>query len=200
MRPNVCEGVLKEFYGISEAEFSRYSKVNLGAGNQGIEGWINIDARNLRGVNHIMEAYPITKFPPESFDLVFSSHLIEHFEHFKIRGVLKNWISLIRPGKYLVICTGDLDWQYAALMGEKTARPQPIKYKDRVVDWNFFNQGVFAGWSKEVGQNFDSAYDVHKCIFNEYWMRKFLEDLGVGKIKRFYKSEAWNLNLVGVKK
>lgn len=76
-------------------------RVNLGCGHLPQPGYINIDMRELPGVDIIA---PVTHLPLEAgeVDEVFSAHLVEHFaqEDF-VRVVLPHWISLLKPGGVL---------------------------------------------------------------------------------------------------
>jgi SAM-dependent methyltransferase len=53
------------------------------------------DAQEMRGAR------------PESFDVVFSSHCIEHLRN--PQAALARWWSLVKPGGYLIVCAPEVD-------------------------------------------------------------------------------------------
>lgn len=53
------------------------------------------------------DANHITAFEPESFDLVYSSHCLEHMHD--PRSTLLNWWSLVKPGGHLYVIVPDED-------------------------------------------------------------------------------------------
>lgn len=53
------------------------------------------------------DANHITAFEPASFDLVYSSHCLEHLED--PRRTILNWWSLVRPGGHLFVIVPDED-------------------------------------------------------------------------------------------
>jgi hypothetical protein len=73
-------------------------KLNIGCGHVPLEGYINVDQRDLPGVDIVAEATDLP-FELGSVDQIFSSHVLEHFpiEHLR-RVVLPHWIGILRPG------------------------------------------------------------------------------------------------------
>ena len=72
--------------------------LNIGAGHSCIETMVNIDFRELPGVDIVADATHI-EIPHGVAKGVFSAHVLEHFPHEKLRrSVLPNWISLLREG------------------------------------------------------------------------------------------------------
>src|SRR5438128_2032906 len=56
-----------------------------------------------------MDAGELT-YEPNSIDVIYASHLLEHFEIRKVKDVLANWYSVLKPGGKLIINVPDLDW------------------------------------------------------------------------------------------
>ena len=72
--------------------------LNIGAGRNCEAGMINIDMRELPGIDIVADATDI-KLPKEIAKVVFSAHVLEHFPYEKLRRtVLPNWISLLKVG------------------------------------------------------------------------------------------------------
>lgn len=83
--------------------------LNLGCGGRFRDGWINVDfsdtgpgviAANLR------KAVP---FPDESFDVVYHSHLLEHFQKTNAEAFLKECHRVLTPQGVIRIAVPDLE-------------------------------------------------------------------------------------------
>jgi hypothetical protein len=80
-------------------------RVNLGSGERPWDGWINVDYREMPGVEVVADARRLP-FEPGSVDELASSHLVEHFREHQLRTlVVPHWRSLLRPGGRLrIVC------------------------------------------------------------------------------------------------
>lgn len=73
-------------------------RLNLGCGHLPIEGYINVDMRELPGVDVVAEVGSLP-FEKQSVNEVFSAHLLEHFPQEElIRRLLPYWYALLVPG------------------------------------------------------------------------------------------------------
>ncbi|MDA8519144.1 hypothetical protein NNO03_22495, partial [Citrobacter sp. Igbk 16] len=71
------------------------------------EGYINVDARQLPGIDVICDAGNLF-FDDQSLDEIYSAHLIEHFTEVELsRVILPNWLSKLKKGGVLRIVTPD---------------------------------------------------------------------------------------------
>jgi predicted SAM-dependent methyltransferase len=68
----------------------------------------NLDTRQLPGVDHISEAYPIT-LADNTYDLVYSSHVLEHFRRNETQLVLNEWVRILKPGGILRLSVPSLE-------------------------------------------------------------------------------------------
>lgn len=74
------------------------------------------------------------EFGSQSWDMVFSSHLLEHIEYDRVPSALNEWCRVIKQGGYLCLYVPDED-EYPKV-GEEGANPDHkwnVNY-DRVVD------------------------------------------------------------------
>jgi hypothetical protein len=84
-------------------------KLNLGCGHVPIDGYVNVDMRDLPGVDLVakLDELPID---PGSVDEVFSAHVLEHFPREElIRQMLPYWVTLLRPGGSFRAVVPDID-------------------------------------------------------------------------------------------
>jgi predicted SAM-dependent methyltransferase len=76
-------------------------RLNVGCGHVPLDGFVNVDGRDLPGVDVVADATAIP-FDPGSVREIHSSHLLEHVpvEHFR-RVLLPHWKSLLAAGGVL---------------------------------------------------------------------------------------------------
>lgn len=73
-------------------------RLNLGCGHIPLEGYLNVDMRDLPGVD-VVAAVDNLPFSPNTVAEVSSAHLLEHFpEEMLRRNLLPYWHSMLRPG------------------------------------------------------------------------------------------------------
>jgi hypothetical protein len=73
-------------------------RLNLGCGHIALEDYVNVDARDLPGVDVVaaVDHLPVDEGQDAE---IFSAHLVEHFPQQELeRRVLPYWVSLLRPG------------------------------------------------------------------------------------------------------
>ena len=85
-------------------------KLHLGCGDRILPGFINIDIRELPGVDVSgCDAADLRRFESSSVDLIYACHVLEHFPRAKTLGVLIEWNRVLRPGGVLRIAVPDWD-------------------------------------------------------------------------------------------
>ena len=73
-------------------------RLNLGCGHIPVEGYLNVDMRDLPGVDIVA---PVTSLPFETGEVeeIYGAHLAEHFpEHVFLHQVLPYWREKLKPG------------------------------------------------------------------------------------------------------
>jgi predicted SAM-dependent methyltransferase/uncharacterized coiled-coil protein SlyX len=76
-------------------------RLNLGCGHVPIEGFINVDRRELPGVDVVAEANALPSELGQA-DEIFSSHMLEHFPQEQLRReLLPHWKSMLKKGGVL---------------------------------------------------------------------------------------------------
>lgn len=84
-------------------------KINLGCGHVQPEGYINVDARELPGVDVVTSADDLL-FDDNVLEEIYAAHLIEHFTELELtRKIFPHWIKKIKPGGKLRLVTPDAD-------------------------------------------------------------------------------------------
>jgi len=136
-------------------------RLNLGCGHIPLEGFINVDRRDVPGVDVVAE---INALPEEirEVDEIFSSHMLEHFPQEQLRReLLPYWRSLLKKGGVIRAVVPDAE----AMIREYTAGKYP--YDDM--------REVFYG-----GQDYTG--DFHFNMFTPEHMTRLLEEAGFESI------------------
>jgi SAM-dependent methyltransferase len=82
-------------------------RLNLGAGHIPREGYLNVDARPMDGVDIVSDISNLP-FGPGTVSEIHSEHLLEHFpEEALRRRFLPYWVSLLKPGGTFSAVTPD---------------------------------------------------------------------------------------------
>lgn len=136
-------------------------RVNLGCGHVPMDGYVNVDMRELPGVDAIADAADLP-FEPGSLDEIHSAHLVEHFplEHLR-RVVLPHWHKMLRPGGVLRAVTPDAQ----AMLADFAAKQMSFE------DLREVTYGL---------QDYDGDY--HFCMFTPESLGELLREAGFAQI------------------
>lgn len=84
-------------------------KLHLGCGSKHIDGFINIDARELESVDVVDDVRVLDKFNTNSVSLIYASHILEHITRLEYTNVLSRWYELLEDGGVLRIAVPDIE-------------------------------------------------------------------------------------------
>lgn len=136
-------------------------KVNIGCGTLTQFDYINIDSRELDGVDIVADVKKLP-FDKNELDEVYAAHLLEHFEDETLeKELLPYWYSLIKiNGKIRIIVPN---------IGEMAKQ-----YSDGKIPFSQFKEIVFGG------QEYSGNY--HYTMFDEDKLKSLLEKVGFKKV------------------
>jgi hypothetical protein len=84
-------------------------RLNLGAGTNPVEDFLNVDTRALDGIDIVADVRSLP-FGPGEVTTLFSSHLLQRLPLEELRGsVLPYWLSLLSPGGQLIAVVPDAE-------------------------------------------------------------------------------------------
>lgn len=157
-------------------------KLNIGAGDKPLDGYVNID-RKTGG-----EAYPLLRDKGLPFDdgvanEVRASHVLEHFPHGKTIEVLREWVRVLKPGGALKVAVPDFD---------------------KCVDWYLNGHDDLPLEGFIMGGQVDGD-DHHHAIFNRAKLEAVMREAGLVDIREWTSeiNDCANLpvslNLMGTK-
>jgi ubiquinone/menaquinone biosynthesis C-methylase UbiE len=84
-------------------------KLHLGCGERFIPGFVHVDAHAYPHVDHQAKAENLAFVENGSTDLLYASHLLEHYGRSEIEGVLSEWYRVLRPDGVLRLAVPDFE-------------------------------------------------------------------------------------------
>jgi teichuronic acid biosynthesis glycosyltransferase TuaG len=151
-------------------------KLNLGCGDEVLQGWVNIDAYNDKAdVKADVKALP---YATDSVDLMLASHVLEHFTFQNGFNVLKEWYRALKPGGKVIIETPDL----------LATCDEFVKADEQ---WRIRLYGHFFAWPDL------SPGQVHYFLYTETQLRWTLEQCGFRNIARIWPDSTYSRSLPG---
>lgn len=168
--------------------------LHLGAGETIIPGFINLDIREKDGIDKISLVYPLD-FDDNLFDIVYSSHILEHFPRKQVRNVLQEWVRVLKPGGTLRLSVPSIE-NLIEIYSKYKDLEQIIGplYGGQDYRHNFhhtvFDRNTLVNLMKSVSLDAIHTWDYRRTIHSEYW------DYSQAKTKEILIS----LNIEGRKK
>ena len=85
-------------------------QLHIGCGDKFIPGFIHIDVRPLfPHVDYVVSADKLEMFAGESVDLVYASHILEHFRRPDVGSVLREWYRVLKVGGVIRLAVPDFE-------------------------------------------------------------------------------------------
>ena len=141
-------------------------KLHLG-GKVRKEGWEVFNAIPGDAVDHVGNANDLSRFPDGTFDELYGSHIVEHFDYKdELKATLKEWHRVLKTGGQLYVSVPDLDTLCTLILD---ARLQPSQ-RFHVMRMMF-------------GGHVDQ-WDYHKVGLNQEFLGSFLVSAGFAEIRR----------------
>lgn len=150
-------------------------KLNLGCGNDIQDGYINIDFRQRKGVVDHDLTKPLP-YKDGSVEEVRAMDIIEHFDKFKVMGIIKDWCRVISPGGLMIIKTPDI---------KNICERYYPKAKSGEITWEKLSTIIHGG------QNYHGNF--HEVSFSFEWLSDILSKHGM---INFNKRDAGNQNMI----
>jgi predicted SAM-dependent methyltransferase len=141
-------------------------KLHLGCGSKYIPGFEHIDSTHHRHLSHCADVSHLPMYGDGTVDLIYASHVLEHFGRQQYPVVLREWYRLLRPGGVLRLGVPD----FAAVAA--------LYYEQGLVDGLTGLVGLVSGGQRD-------ASDYHKMIFDEALLGQALLEAGFSAFRRW---------------
>ena len=115
---------------------SKLSYLNLGCGSRYDDRWYNLDFVGIEG--HVIGYNLLTgiPFPDESFDVVYHSHVLEHFSKKQGIELIKECYRVLKKGGVLRIAVPDIERSVREYLKNLDGALNGDKQAQQNYDWN----------------------------------------------------------------
>lgn len=143
-------------------------RINVGSGDHPLPGFVNVDALpDARGVDVVADISQRLPFDDGAADVLYASHILEHFAYDDVPRLLADWRRVLRAGGVLLVAVPDLD-VIARMLVERRGWFTPPHNP-----W----LGAIYGGQKD-------QWDFHKTGFTDVWLGHLLIQAGFGTVRR----------------
>ena len=101
-----CKSILNRINLVKNRKKKNRS-LEIGPGNKRIEGFETLDIVPKSSVDYVCDCAKRLPFENGSFDIVYSSHVLEHIPWYRVEKVLREWVRILKPGGYLELWVPD---------------------------------------------------------------------------------------------
>lgn len=168
-------------------------KLNLGAGENNKEGYINVDHRVEPAGTMQGNAFGLEEFEDNSVDEIRAYALLEHASQLRTLDILKLWYNKLVSGGVLNVSVPDME--ETLVRCKKYLEAKEWDYDN----WIFFNNKMYGGerelkhYGKEPFKEFPGVlrYEVglHKSMFDEKTITNLMKMAGFKDVRRLALGE-----------
>jgi len=152
--------------------------LHLGCGQHVLAGWLNADLYPLDGGVLHVDAARRFPFRAETFDRIYSEHLIEHLTCSQGRRMLAECFRVLKPGGRIRISTPDLRFLTDLLSHDRT------ELQERYVAWMSRQAECDAAPNGVVVLNHFVRSWGHRFIYDDAVLSEALSSAGFSKVVR----------------
>jgi predicted SAM-dependent methyltransferase len=155
-------------------------RLHIGCGQEAIPGWINIDNRQLPGVDRVLDVRQ--GLPYQNASAIYAEHFLEHLALEDGLAFLRECRRALAPGGILRLSTPNLDWVYATHYRIGAASSSETKISDC-----FQLNRAFHGWG-------------HQFLYNREALESVLHAVGFQSVSFFRYGESAAAQLRGLER
>lgn len=160
-------------------------KLQVGTGENFLDGWLNTDIEpNDKSVAYL-NATKRFPFEDESFDAIFSEHMIEHISYLEGCFMLRECWRVMKPNGWLRIVTPDIK----ALLALYDQKRTPIQ--EKYIRWmtDRFLQGL-GKYEPVFVVNLAMRFSGHQFFYDPETMEEALREAGFVDIEKVTPGES----------
>ena len=172
-------------------------KLQLGTGSNVLDGWLNTDIHDFRGTSEIvyLDARKRFPLPDNSFDVVFSEHMLEHIDYADGLRCLEECLRVLQPGGRIRVATPSLDRLIRLYENELTDLQR--RYMRWAID--SFVEDADAYLPGFVLNNFLRDWG-HKFVYDEQTLRHAFETAGFVDVEQWPVGQSGDPQLAGLER
>ena len=190
-------------------------RLEIGPGKTPIPGFetLNLDAseRTEGGADHVGDARKLP-FENNTFDIVFSSHCIEHIQWYQVKDTIKEWARVLKPnGKLEVWTVNGYAIAKALVEYEETGKwigPNIDEWRNKKILSKIKNDPYVWASGRIMSYPRSGDYDsnLHRVIWTPKFLKQCFAEAGLKYIRDMNRSEVrgkdhgWiNMGVIGTK-
>ncbi len=165
-------------------------RLEIGPKKGRLPGFETLDMVASPIVDHVGDCRH-TPFPDASFDLVYSSHVIEHVEQYEVEATIAEWARILKPGGSLEVHTVDAHRLMKALVTlEETGEwvgPEPGTWRAEQ------HRGDPYLWCAMRLMNFPkggSVYQMHRALITPKFLARAFAQAGLADLAPLTREDA----------
>jgi SAM-dependent methyltransferase len=188
---------------------SNLRRLEIGCGDRRIEGFETLNIISGSDVDYVCDASKPLPFNDNTFDIIYSSHILEHIPWYQTEVTLKEWVRILKSGGTLEI------WVPDGLKICQTLITAELGVANLIENdgWYKFNPRkdpcVWASgriFTYGDGTGKPDHPNWHRALFTARYLKELFELVGLINIKEMDHSEVrgydhgWiNLGMKGIK-
>ena len=168
-------------------------KLHIGCGDHILDGWLNSDLdTKSREILHLNATWQFP-FDDDSFDFVFSEHMIEHITYLQGQHMLSECFRVLNPNGKVRMATPDLAFLIGLYQNDKS------ELQNGYVEWfgdNFI--GIRTLHREPFVINFLMSLFGHQFIYDEQTLRECFSKAGFISITKCTVGESAHEEFTGL--
>ncbi len=172
----------------------RVRKLEIGAGSDSMDGWLNTDIAPQSARTVYMDATARFPFDDGTFDYVHSEHVLEHLSWQEGLFMLRECRRVLKSGGTARIATPDLEF----LIGLYARRDDPSNA--RFIEWVMatFLPEIPVHRASFVINTYLGSYWGHRLVYDGELLAMAMREAGFADVRRCVAGESAHANLKGV--
>jgi predicted SAM-dependent methyltransferase len=163
-------------------------KLQLGAGGNVLSGWLNTDIEPHKPEVYQLDATSGFPFADNTFDYIFSEHMIEHMTYQEGRQMLQECFRVLKPSGRIRITCPDIDFLIKLYKSPGAMETSYVNWASAQLNWAPYTDAVF------VINNYVRDWG-HKFIYSRDVLAKTLDSVGFKQLEAFKITESKDENL-----
>lgn len=165
-------------------------RLEIGPGKERLPGFETLNRVKTPVTDHVGDARR-PPFPDNTFDIVYSSHCIEHIEWYDVEQTIREWARIVKPGGHLEVFTVDaLRLMKALVCLEDTGvwpGPAPGKWKSDLTKHDPYKWAVgrLMNYPKRTGAGWE-----HRALITPRYLRMCFGSVGLIEVTALTDEEA----------
>jgi predicted SAM-dependent methyltransferase len=140
--------------------------LHIGCGALHDKRFINIDIQPYRTIHHLSDGKSLG-LSPSTVDVIYASHVLEHFSHREIHAVLSEWYQVLKPLGQIFISVPDFSKLLSIYNEENNL--------ESIRTFLMGSQG--------------NPFDFHKNVFDRPSLTSLLEQIGFNDIQSWEETD-----------